>query len=152
MAAAANGQAPTFDNVADAIALLEAVNVPVGRMALILHPRNVSTFRKVKASTAGTFLYGDPAATTPSTVFGVRAVTTPQLATNEVQGTSGTVANSAYLIDTASLVYVQRSPIEIELDRSRLFNSDQSEMRAKLRGDLISPTPTGIVRITGLLA
>ena len=51
-----------------------------------------------------------------------------------------------------SLVYVQRGPIEIELDRSRLFNSDQSEMRGKLRGDLISPTPTGIVRVTGLLA
>jgi len=48
-------------------------------------------------------------------------------------------------------VYVQRSPIEIELDRSRLFNSDQS-VRAKLRGDLISPTPSGIVRITGFLA
>jgi hypothetical protein len=41
---------------------------------------------------------------------------------------------------------------EIELDRSRLFNSDQSEMRGKLRGDLISPTPTGIVRVAGLLA
>jgi hypothetical protein len=50
------------------------------------------------------------------------------------------------------LVYVQRTPIEIEVDRSRLFNSDQSEFRAKLRADLISPTPTGIVRVTGLLA
>ncbi len=62
------------------------------------------------------------------------------------------MANSAYVFDVDSLVYVQRSPIEIELDRSRLFNSDQSEMRGKLRGDLISPTPTGIVRVTGLLA
>jgi HK97 family phage major capsid protein len=152
LAAAANGQAPTFDNVADAIALLEAVNVPISRMALIVHPRNVSTLRKAKAATAGTFLYGDPAATTPGTVFGVPTYTTPQLATGEVQGTSGAVTNSAYLIDTESLVYVQRAPLEIELDRSRLFNSDQSEMRAKLRGDLISPTPTGVVRITGLLA
>ena len=54
--------------------------------------------------------------------------------------------------DVGSLVYVQRSVIEVELDRSRLFNSDQSEMRAKLRGDLISPTQTGIVRVTGALA
>jgi len=85
-------------------------------------------------------------------IFGVPVVTSPQLATNEVQGTSGAVTNSAYLIDIDSVVYVQRSPIEIEMDRSRLFNSDQSEMRAKLRGDLISPTPTGIVRITGFTA
>jgi hypothetical protein len=34
----------------------------------------------------------------------------------------------------------------------RLFNSDPSEIRAKLRGDLISPNPTGIVRLTRALA
>ena len=33
-----------------------------------------------------------------------------------------------------------------------MFNTAQSGMRAKLRGDLISPTPTGIVRITGFLS
>jgi HK97 family phage major capsid protein/HK97 family phage prohead protease len=154
LAAATNGQQPTFDNVADAIALLEAVNVPTSRMALIVHPRNVATLRKAKASTAGTYLWSstEPAQAAPQTVFGVPVYTTPQLSTNETEGTSGAVANSAYLIDTQSLVYVQRSPIEVELDRSRLFNSDQSEMRAKLRGDLISPNPTGIVRIRGFLA
>jgi HK97 family phage major capsid protein len=152
LAAAANGQQPTFDNIADAIALLEAVNVPVDRMRLVLHPRNVATLRKAKASTAGTYLWGDPTSGTPARIFNVPVVTSPQLSTNETQGTSGAVANSGYLYDVDSLVYVQRSPIEIELDRSRLFNSDQSEMRAKLRGDLVSPTPTGIVRITGFLA
>jgi hypothetical protein len=49
-------------------------------------------------------------------------------------------------------VLVWRSPIVVEIDRSRLFNSDQSELRAKLRADLISPNPTGVVRVTGLLA
>ena len=49
-----------------------------------------------------------------------------QLSTNEVQGTSGAVCNSIYVYDTESIVYVQRSPIEIELDRSQLFNSDRS--------------------------
>jgi HK97 family phage major capsid protein len=152
VAAATNGQQPTLDNVADAIALLEAVNVPLSRMRLVVHPRNVATLRKTKASTAGTYLWSsDPAGAGPRSIFGVPVVTTPQLSTNETQGTSGAVANSAYLYDTESLVYVQRRPIEIELDRSRLFNSDQSEMRAKLRGDLISPTPSGIVRITGFL-
>ena len=149
---ATNGQQPTLDNIADAIALLEGVNVPLNRMRLVVHPRNISTLRKAKASTAGSYLWGEPTAVSPRNIFGVPVVTSPQLATNEVLGTSGAVTNSAYLYDTDSVVYVQRSPIEIELDRSRLFNSDQSEMRAKLRGDLISPTPTGIVRIAGFLA
>jgi len=152
IAAAANGQAPTLDNFADAIALLEAVNVPRERIRIVMAPRNVGTLRKLKASTAGSYLWSaDPSSTSPASIFGVSVVASAQLATNETQGTSGAVANSAYVYDTQSLVYVQRSPIEIELDRSRLFNSDQSEMRAKLRGDLISPTPTGIVRVTGLL-
>lgn len=152
LAAGTNGAAPTLDAIADAIALLEGVNVPRERIRVILHPRNVGTLRKLKASTGGTYLWdADPAAPSPASIFGVPVYSSSQLGTGETQGTSGAVANSAYVYDTQSLVYVQRSPIEIELDRSRLFNSDSSEMRAKLRGDLISPTPSGIVRITGLL-
>ncbi len=49
--------AATFDVFADAIALLESVNVPRERMRIVAHPRNVSTLRKAKASTAGTYLW-----------------------------------------------------------------------------------------------
>ena len=153
LAAAANGQTPTLDNFADAIALLEAVNVPRERIRIVVAPRNVGALRKLKASTGGTYLWSsDPSATSPASIFGVPVAASAQLSLTEVQGTSAAVANSAYAYDVDSLVYVGRSPTEIELDRSRLFNADQSEMRAKLRGDLISPTPTGIVRVTGLLA
>ena len=62
------------------------------------------------------------------------------------------MANSAYLFDIENVVVVWRSDLEVEIDRSRLFNSDQSEIRAKLRTDLIAPNPTGTVRLTGLLA
>ena len=149
---ATNGATATLDMFADAIALLEAVNVPRERMRIVMHPRNVATLRKLKASTGGTYLWSaDPATSSPTGIFGVPVYTSPQLGTGETQGSSGAVANSAYVYDVESLVYVQRTPIEVELDRSRLFNSDQSEMRAKLRGDLISPTPTGIVRVVGLL-
>jgi HK97 family phage major capsid protein len=72
-----------------------------------------------------------------------------QLSTTEVQGTSGSTTSSVYVLDWSEVVYVRRSEVELELDRSRLFNSDQSEMRAKLRGDLIVPNPTAVVRITG---
>jgi len=153
VSAGTNGASPTLDVFADAIAALEAVNVPRERIRIVAAPRNVGALRKLKASTGGTYPWSsDPSATSPASVFGVPVSTSAQLSTTETQGTSGAVANSAYVYDVESLVYVQRSPIEIELDRSRLFNSDQSEMRGKLRGDLISPTPTGIVRIAGLLA
>jgi HK97 family phage major capsid protein len=153
VSAGVNGASATLDQFADAIALLESVNVPRERMRIVVHPRNVATLRKLKASTGGTYLWSaDPSTSSPSGIFGVPVYTSPQLGTAETQGTSGAVANSAYVYDIESLVYVQRTPIEVELDRSRLFNSDQSEMRAKLRGDLIAPTPTGIVRVVGLLA
>jgi len=149
--AATNGQAPTFDNFADAIALLEAVNVPRERMRIVCHPRNISTLRKSKASTAGSYLWQDVGNAEPATVFGVPVVASAQLTTTETTGSSS-LTNSAYVYDTESLVFVDRRPFTFEVDRSRLFNSDQSEIRAKLRADLISPTPAGIVRVTGLLA
>lgn len=55
-------------------------------MRCIVHPRNLVTLRKSKASTAGTYLWGDPASAEPATIFGVPVVSRPQLATNEVQG------------------------------------------------------------------
>jgi hypothetical protein len=68
----------------------------------------------------------------------------------ETQGSSS-VTNSAYLFDKTQVIWVRRQDPQVVLDRSRLFNSDQSELRATLRGDLIVPNPTAIVRITGLL-
>ncbi len=153
VSAGANGATPTLDVFADAIAALEGANVPRERLRIVAAPRNIGALRKLKASTGGNYLWSsDPSATSPASVFGVPVATSAQLSLNEVVGTSGAVTNSAYVYDIDSLVYVARSGIEIELDRSRLFNSDQSEMRAKLRGDLISPTPSGIVRVAGLLA
>jgi hypothetical protein len=34
------------------------------------------------------------------------------------------------------------------VDRSRLFNRDMSEIRGKLRANLIAPNPTAIVKLT----
>jgi hypothetical protein len=73
------------------------------------------------------------------------------LSTAETQGTAVN-ASSVYVYNAAEVVYVRRSEVELELDRSRLFNSDQSELRAKLRGDLIVPNPSAVVRIAGVTA
>jgi len=48
-AAGANGLTPTLDTIADAIALLEAVNVPAERMRIVAHPRNIAALRKANA-------------------------------------------------------------------------------------------------------
>ena len=90
-------------------------------MRIVAHPRNISTLRKTKASTAGSYLWQDVGNAEPATVFGVPVVATPQLGVTETQGSSS-LAKSAHVFDVDSLVYVQRTPIEI--NRSRLFNSD----------------------------
>ena len=151
LAAGTNGATVTFDMIADAIALLEAVNVPRERMRIVAHPRNLAALRKAKASTAGSYLWQDVGSAEPGTVFGVPIYSTSQLTTTETQGSSS-LTNSIYVYDIESLVFVDRRPFTFEVDRARLFNSDQAEIRAKLRADLISPTPTGVVRINGVLA
>ena len=41
-------------------------------------------------------------------------------------------------------VLVRRSEVSVELDRSRLFDRDQSELRGRLRADLIVPNPSAV--------
>jgi hypothetical protein len=48
------------------------------------------------------------------------------------------------------VVLVRRQDATIELDRSRLFDRDMSELRSKLRADLIAPNSSAIVRIVGI--
>ena len=48
----------------------------------------------------------------------------------------------------AKLAGVRRQDSTVEVDRSRLFNRDQSEIRGKLRANLIAPNPTAIVKLT----
>lgn len=43
-----------------------------------------------------------------------------------------------------------RQDVNVELDRSRLFNADQSEMRARFRADLLVPNAGAVCRIVGV--
>jgi hypothetical protein len=52
-----------------------------------------------------------------------------------------TNASSVYAYQASELVAVIRSDSPVELDRSRLFNSDESELRAIMRADLVVPNP-----------
>jgi hypothetical protein len=45
-----------------------------------------------------------------------------------------------------------RQDARTKLDSSRLFNSDQSELRCTMRADVVVPNPEAAVRILGILA
>ena len=144
----ANGAALTsLDTISDALHLLEAANTEA--TAIVMAPRTYNTLRKLKATTNEYLLTERPSVSAPRSLFGVPVYVSGQLSVTETQGTA-TNASSVYVYNAAEVVYVRRSEIELELDRSRLFNSDQSELRAKLRGDLIVPNPSAVVRIAGI--
>jgi len=151
VATAANGAPITLDNIANAISLLEQANATAG--AIAMHPYVWNTLRTMKTST-GEYLLNDeptgPGDATRLSMWGVPVSLTPQLSRTETQGTSN-VASSVYVYDPSQVVVVLRNDATIELDRSRLFNQDMSELRGKLRADLVSPNPTAIVRITGAI-
>jgi HK97 family phage major capsid protein len=75
--------------------------------------------------------------------------TSSLLSTTETAGTS-TTTRSAYVYSPSQLALVRRADATIEVDRSRLFDTDQSEMRGKLRADLLVPNVASVVRITGI--
>ncbi|MEJ7894672.1 MAG: phage major capsid protein [Solirubrobacteraceae bacterium] len=146
--AGVNGAQPSLDLVADAIGLLEAVNTAA--TAIVMGPRTFAKLRKVK-DTTGAYLLAAPTAATGRQLFGVPVYVSAQLSTTEATGVAGNVGSSIYVFNAAQVVYVRRHDVELELDRSRLFNSDQSELRAKARGDLIVPNPSAVVRVTHVL-
>jgi hypothetical protein len=61
-----------------------------------------------------------------------------QLSTTETQGTSSD-CSSIYVYQADRIVAVRRAELPVEVDRSRLFNSDQSEVRAIRRIDAVYP-------------
>ena len=50
----------------------------------------------------------------------------------------------------SQIVFVRNGQLRLEVDRSRLFNSDESEVRAVLRGVWAFPNPSAITRIRGV--
>jgi len=143
-----NGAAVTnLDSIADAFALLEGANAIPG--AIVMHPRTWNQIRKLKDST-GAPLLGDGSNATAMSVYGVPVYLTSQLSTTETQGTA-TAASSIYIYDVGQVVLVRRQDATIELDRSRLFNQDMSELRGRARVDLVCPNPPAICRIAGVL-
>jgi hypothetical protein len=69
----------------------------------------------------------------------------------ETAGTS-TDTSSVYVYEADQVFAVFRQDTRVEVDSSRLFNSDKSELRAIMRATLAVPNPASVVRILGILA
>ena len=143
-----NGAALTsLDPVADAVGLLEAANAKAG--AIVMAPRTLAANPQAQGRRRPLPAGAGPDRRVEGRLFGVPVYVSAQLSVTETQG-SASNASSIYVYDAEQVVYVRRQEVEVELDRSRLFNSDQSELRGKLRGDLIVPNPTAVVRVLGV--
>jgi len=141
---ATNGSAlMDYDPFVKAVGLLRAANVP-GPYAIFLNPRDLTALELLKDETGSSRQLAKPEMFPP-------VYASSQLPVNETKG-SASNASSAYVLAPSQLVLVRRQDAMIELDRSRLFDIDASEMRAKLRCDLLAPHPEAIVRIEGIIA
>jgi HK97 family phage major capsid protein len=152
-----NGAAPSnLDEYAEAIGKLEQENAEAG--AVVMHPRTWGDLLQLKEQTTGSNKpllqesAGSGSQGIERRIYGVPVYLSSQLATNEVKGTSGSVCSSAYVYEPDQLVAVIRKETQVTVDSSRLFNSDQSEMKAIMRADLLVPNPKAVVRISGILA
>jgi HK97 family phage major capsid protein len=149
-----NGATPTnLDPLADAFGLLATANAE-GPYAVVMHPRTWQTLTKLKEQTSGNnkpLLQGPEAPTKAPdrSIYGYPVYLSSQLSITETQGTS-TDASSAYVYQPDQVVVVRREEFRFEADNSRLFNSDQWELRAIARADLGLPNPTAVVRILGI--
>src|SRR4051794_2249914 len=121
--------------------MLRAANVP-GPYAIATHPNVLTGLELLKRETGSQEQLAAPVGLPPLYV-------SSQLATNETAGTSNDTM-SAYVYAPSQVVVVDRQQAEVLLDRSRLFHQDQSEIRAKLRVDLLLPNPAAVVRVRGI--
>jgi HK97 family phage major capsid protein len=147
----ATGLLPTnLDVIAGAISTLETEGAHAS--AIIMHPRSWGSLLKIKEITGSTKSLMQEAATAAAPmIFGVPVYLTSQLSITETKGAS-TDCSSIYVIDGSQIYGVFRTDARVEVDHSRLFNSDQSEVRAIMRATLAVPNAKAVVRIEGVRA
>lgn len=136
-----NGAALTnFDPFIEAVGKLRDANVP-GPYAIACHGSVLTGLELLKDSDGNQL-------TRPDGLPPFFA--SSQLSTTESKGTA-TDARSAYVYAPNQVVLVRRKDAEVQLDRSRLFDSDASEMRGVARADLLVPNPVAVVRVEGIV-
>lgn len=94
-----------IDLIADAIAGQEAINGSTPT-AVVVNPTVLATIRKAKANTGGDY-FVDPLTATPTTIHGVRVLSTP-----------ATAASTAWVVNGAGVVIYRRGGITAEIGTS----------------------------------
>jgi HK97 family phage major capsid protein len=142
-----------LDPFADAIGMLEQENAEA--TAFVMHPRTWKQLLKLRELATGSNKpllsesAGSPTGGISRTLYGIPVFLTSQLSITETVGTA-TDCSSVYAMQASEVVAVRRAEARIEVDRSRLFNFDQSEIRAVTRWDLVVPNTKAVVRISGI--
>ena len=138
-----NGAALTnYDPIIEAVGKLRAADVPEP-YAVAMHSTVQTELELLKEESESNKQLARPDGLPPF-------FTSSQLATDEEQGEAED-ARSIYVYAPAQVPVVRRSEAQIELDRSRLFHEDASEMRGKLRADVLAPNPQSICRVVGVI-
>lgn len=137
----AAGVPTNFDPFAEAITVLESNNATA--TAIVTSPEAWGALMILKEGTGSNtpILPGSVGQDAARRIYGVPVFVTSQLTPGD-----------AYVFDGSQVVLVVRQDTTIAVDSSRLFNSDQSEVRAIMRADLVVPNPLAVVHITGLVA
>lgn len=150
----ANGaQITNLDPWADAIGALAESNAEA--TAIFMHARDWKAISKIKETTGSNkpVMVNEtvgPTGKISRSIYGIPVFLTTRIATNEVQGTSGAVCTSSYVVQADQVVVVLREDVDITVNPYRLSHEDKTEVKATLRADLIVPNPAAVVRILGI--
>lgn len=150
----ANGAALTnLDPIADAIGAIAAANGQAS--AIFMHPTRWASLCKIKEATGSAVPLMNGAAGNVQngvqrSILGVPVYLSSQLSTTDTQGSSS-AASRIYVADMSQVVVVRREDVAVETDRSALFSSDQTLIRAIARVDVVVPNPSAVFVLTGVL-
>lgn len=152
----ADGGVPAnLDVIASAIATLETANAKPS--AIFMHPRTWGTLSKLRELTSGSNKpllqesAGSGSQAVERRIYGIPVYLSSQLSITETKGENND-CSSIYVVDMSQIVPVFRQDARVEVDSSRLFNYDQSELRAIMRATLAVPNAAAVVRIEGVRA
>ncbi len=125
-----------LDPFAEAIGAAEAYTLAVG--AFVANPADALLLAKLKDQTGSNrpLLGSDPTAPTKRTVLGVPLLTSPGVTPGTVWG-----------IPKSRSIIVQRTNVELAVDKSAYFTSDRTAIRATLRIGFGFPHPAAIQKI-----
>lgn len=142
-ALAANGRTPTWDDLIDAAGVLQDRNEDA--TGQLYAPRTARALGKAK-TTDGQYV------TPPTMLEGIARLTSNQVPTNLVQGTSGAVASDIFTGDWRQLLIGVRTSLQIEVMTERYADTGQLGFLAWFRGDVAVGRPGAFHVQTGALA